>query len=651
MVKEKEIKSKLLLVTGVISIIISSSVLFGWSIGYEPILSLIPGSATMKVNTAIIFLFGGINLLLLKNKNTSNFYVLLNIIISLIGIFTLVEYISNSNLSIDNLLILDNFSIENPGRMSPATAFSAILLSISFLTFKIKNDTFQRIGLLIAKSSLIISFIAIVSFLFAIPSENRTSLYKTMAIHTSVLYFAQVLVLILNHKKSILSKLLFSNYNGSLLFKKALPVTLLFPLIFCYILLISVNDKILSVDFGLTTYIVISIPLTIITLGLVSFNLNKVNKKEISLNNSLKQTNNNLKLFKSALDKAAIVYITDKNGNIKYVNKKYLMNFGYDRNELIKKKDILINPEYIEPSLFSEIQSFINKGEIWEGIIKSNTKYGVSIWLESTIVPFKDENGDISEIFSIMYNVTQRVQAEEITKNYIKEIEYKNEELEQYTYITSHDLQEPLNTIIGYVDIFNEKYKSQFNDIDKKILGYLVDASQRMKVLIKNLLDYGRIGKNIKIEKIDCNTIIENIKKDLATTIEIKNAKISYKNLPTIYGEKINIHLLFQNLISNALKFIRKDTIPEISISSEENSDFWTLIVKDNGIGIEKKHLPKIFKIFQRLHNINEYEGTGIGLAHCKKIVDLHKGKIWVESSKNSGSTFYFTISKKLKTL
>jgi len=647
--KEKVFKKIILPFVGGISIIISLSVLIGWGINYKPILSIIPGSSTMKVNTAIVFLFGGINLLLLNNKNTSIPFNLLSVIIGFIGVFTLYEYFFNSKLSIDNLLIFDKFSTENSGRMSPATAFNAILLSIIFLSNKTKNEIFEKIGLLVAKFSLVISFTAIVAFLFSIPTENRTTFYKTMAIHTSILYFAQTLVLILNHRKSVLSKLLFSNYSGSLIFKKLLPIILLAPLVFCYLIIFAINEKTINVEFGIITFIVINIPLTIIIIGSVSYNLNKVNKEEIELNNSLIKTNNHLSLFKEALDKVAIISISDQNGIIKYINDEYLSISGFSRKELIGNTNRLINSEHHEPKFLSQLWNTINEGKIWKGKIKSKNKNGDFIYLDCTIVPLKDEDDNFTEFFSIMYNITERIESEKLRLKYIKTIESKNKELEQYTYITSHDLQEPLNTIIGYINIFNEKYENKFDEIDKKILRYIVEASLRMRLLIKNVLDYGRIGQNSKTEEIDCNIIIENIKKDFESKIKINNAKILYKNLPTIIGVKSNIYLLFQNLISNALKFTKKNTNTEISISFLENEDFWTFKVKDNGIGIEEKYLSSIFKIFKRLHNQNTYEGTGIGLAHCKKIIDIHDGKIWVESSINNGSSFYFTISKKIK--
>ncbi len=648
--KKEEIKRKIALFVSISSILISSSVLVGWLVSYEPILRLLPGVATMKINTCFVFLFGGINILLLDkiNKQAYTVYIALSAFIGFIGFLTLNEYIFNFNFSIDNLLVLDKFSTNLPGRMSPATALNAILLSLGFIGYRLEETFFEKLGLIASKTALVISFTSIVSYLLSIPLENRTFFFETMAIHTSFLYLLQLAIIILKYESSSISKLLFSNLNGSKIFRKLLPFLIILPLVFCYFMIIAINENAINADFGIAIYIVISVPLTLIVLTKVTLNLNKVNEEQVLLSKSLELSNNHLSLFKNALDKIAVITIIDNNGLIKYVNEKAVLISGYSREEMIGKKNTLLNSNYHEPSFFSTLWNTINKGEIWEGNLKYRNKYNTFFWLDCAIIPFKNKNDFFSEFLLIMYDITERKKTQELRKEYIKKIEAKNEELEQYTYIASHDLQEPLNTILGYVSRFNKRYENRFDEKDKKMLGYILDASLRMRSLIKNILDYGRIGQKSKIERIDCNEIVENTKKDYHSIIREKNAKIFYEDLPSILGVKSQIQLLFQNLISNALKFSRNNVNTEISISFTENDQFWTFKVRDNGIGIEKEHQSRIFKIFQRLHNRSNYKGNGIGLSHCKKIVELHDGEIWVESSINKGSSFYFTISKHL---
>ncbi|WP_062057602.1 YfiR/HmsC family protein [Aquimarina longa] len=231
------------------------------------------------------------------------------------------------------------------------------------------------------------------------------------------------------------------------------------------------------------------------------------------------------------------------------------------------------------------------------------------------------------------------------------ELEAKNKELEQFAYIASHDLQEPLNTIASFIDLMSLEYGESFDDVGKESMSYIKEASIRMKKLIDALLEYSRLGRTKTYEAVDCNTIIEELKSDLKSIIEKTETKIHIENLPVVKGSEIELRLLFQNLISNGMKFIKPSTIPEITVScikknnpQNEDTGFWQFSIKDNGIGISEQYQDRIFAIFQRLHSREEYEGTGIGLAHCKKIVEAHGGKIWLKSKEEEGSTFYFTI-------
>ncbi len=227
-----------------------------------------------------------------------------------------------------------------------------------------------------------------------------------------------------------------------------------------------------------------------------------------------------------------------------------------------------------------------------------------------------------------------------------KSLEQKNKELEQYTYIASHDLQEPLRTLTSFSDLLQDNYKGKIDNAADQYLNFISQAANRMSLLIKGLLDYSRIGKNNAFTSVDTSKVLLEVKDDLATKIQETGAAILSTKLPRVTGNEIEIRQLFQNLITNALKFRKSNVKPEVRISANKSNDQWVFSFTDNGIGIAAEHQEKIFSIFQRLHARDEYEGTGIGLANCKKIVNTHGGKIWVSSSPNQGSTFYFTLPK-----
>jgi len=231
-----------------------------------------------------------------------------------------------------------------------------------------------------------------------------------------------------------------------------------------------------------------------------------------------------------------------------------------------------------------------------------------------------------------------------------KELILKNKELEQFVYVASHDLQEPLRTTSSFVELIKQQYHGKMDKMADKYLDFISDASDRMKVLIKDLLDFSRIGKNVELEKVDCNIIMKNMLLDIMVTIQESKTEIQYTELPVIDGYPTEIKLLFQNLVINAIKFRNKDSAPRIKISAQKKGGYWEFAVTDNGIGMEKQYSERIFVIFQRLHTRREYNGSGIGLSHCKKIVELHGGKIWVNSMPGQGSTFHFTLAS-LKTV
>ena len=274
--------------------------------------------------------------------------------------------------------------------------------------------------------------------------------------------------------------------------------------------------------------------------------------------------------------------------------------------------------------------------------VRYKHKNGSIVWVicSGNIVQ-RDENGKPIEMIGCHLDNTELKKAEGIQK-YANELERKNTEMEQFAYVASHDLQEPLNTIQGFINLLRLK-----NSPDAEVtqyLGYISQGASRMSSLIKGLLEYSRIGKETLMTKVNCKAILDEVKADLNLSIKECNAKIEVGDLPSVMGYEIELRILFQNLLSNALKF-RGTEPPVISISCVNEGEHWTFLVGDNGIGIDPAFNEKIFKLYQRLHTRGEYQGYGLGLAQCHKIVtELHNGRIWVEQNKPKGSVFCLTI-------
>lgn len=266
------------------------------------------------------------------------------------------------------------------------------------------------------------------------------------------------------------------------------------------------------------------------------------------------------------------------------------------------------------------------------------------IWERREIYPWRDGAGEIGGIVVFTENITQRKEAEEKLKAANAELARSNTELEQFAYVASHDLREPLRKIKSYTELLAEDYQSQLDTKADKYMAYITDGAERMQALIADLLTYSRVGKGeLTKEPVSLESVVNRILTDLSLAITENNARITFELLPTIDANFHQMVQLFQNLITNALKF-RSVAPPEILIQAELKQGQWLFSVKDNGIGIKPQYLERIFVIFQRLHSRDKYPGTGIGLAICRKIVERHGGQIWVDSEERIGTTFYFTF-------
>lgn len=300
----------------------------------------------------------------------------------------------------------------------------------------------------------------------------------------------------------------------------------------------------------------------------------------------------------------------------------------------------------------NSIETNNHNGHYCIPILNEEKLLGAIVIYSKTIIDQNSEEEKLLKAYSaIVAKIIVHYKYKEEIQLLNKDLIEKNKNLEQFAYITSHDLQEPLRTINSFVDLIEKKYASKFEGDINIYFKFITEATIRMRKLINSLLEYSRLGKNKFFEKTDFNKLLQDVLKDIKTNIDENHANIEIDNLPTLYVDSVEIGQLFQNLILNAIKFRRKDVAPEIHINAIKGKEFWLFAVQDNGIGIEPKNSKKIFQIFQRLHNRSEYEGLGIGLAFCEKIVEMHDGSIWVESIVGEKSTFYFTISDTLNNL
>lgn len=387
---------------------------------------------------------------------------------------------------------------------------------------------------------------------------------------------------------------------------------------------------------------------------------NDFNKMADALQHSIHEIGRAQRKFEDLMESAPdAMVLVNAEGIIQVTNKQCATIFGYKKEDLVGHSVDMLFPERLHGAKKDHrAQFFSNPAMRTAGTrlelpgLKSN---GEEFPVEISISPLETEEGvllmsaalrDVSEKKQMEEKVREaNVTLERKVQQRTAELELKNKELEQFAYVASHDLQEPLRTTTGFVDALRKQYKGKLDEHADRYLNYIAQSSDRMKTLIKDLLDYSRIGRQKQFIPVDCNELLKEVLADLDNVIRESGAVVKTANLPVVPAFPTELKLLFQNLISNSIKFRKQGSEPCIKVDVEEHDGYWQFALQDNGIGIDLRHQDRIFVIFQRLHNRSDYEGSGIGLAHCKKIVELHGGKIWVASTLGEGSTFFFTIS------
>ena len=347
-------------------------------------------------------------------------------------------------------------------------------------------------------------------------------------------------------------------------------------------------------------------------------------------------------IIKSLID---TLIVTDAEGTIKIINKSALELLGYSQHEIIGQKISIIFPEEDLPEDERIIDQYISKEFVSKAEIRYKTKNGeiVPVSISSTVL--KDTNDNIEGIVFVAQDISDYKRAEQLARS-TEALERSNKELQEFAYVASHDLQEPLRMISSYVQLLKRRYGENLDSNANEFIDFAVDGAERMKKLIQDLLAFSRVGTSGEDFKItSTQKILDEVLSNLELSIKENNVKITHDPLPDLVVDKTQIIQLFQNLITNAIKF-SGDKSPEIHIDVIDNYNEWLFCFNDNGIGIDIKYADQIFVIFQRLHGMGDYPGTGIGLSIAKRIVERHGGQIWVESEPGGGSSFKFTIPK-----
>jgi PAS domain S-box-containing protein len=336
----------------------------------------------------------------------------------------------------------------------------------------------------------------------------------------------------------------------------------------------------------------------------------------------------------------------DMNGQIIDFNDAYQQMLGHNKTTLLSMKEADLTPPKWRKTvaeIVSEQVLPLGRSEVFEKEYVRADGSRFSAELRTFLIT--DDSHNPIGMWSIVRDVTKRKQAEMERENAIKALKRSNEDLKQFAYVASHDLQEPLRMVASYTQLLAERYEDQLDEKANKFIHYAVDGAARMQALIRDLLAFSRVETRAQgFKAVDAHSALGVAIANLKAMIDETATLVTTEDLPSILADESQLTQVFQNLISNGIKFRKPSATPNIHVSAKRLEGQWRFAVQDNGIGIDTKYKDRVFVVFQRLHTRHEYPGTGIGLSMCKRIVDRHGGRIWFESSPGKGSTFYFTL-------
>jgi PAS domain S-box-containing protein len=491
----------------------------------------------------------------------------------------------------------------------------------------------------------ILTYLVLVGYLFNVRVFYQW-LQVGVALNTGIAFSFLCVASFCIRPQSWLMKVFTGEEAGAIMARRLLPALLILPLVIGWLRMQGERNGIFGSEVGVS---LVAVTYAICFFWLVWFNARSVNRTDQIRRQTEEALRESEVRFRLLFAQAAVgIKRMDPQGRMLEVNDKLCDILGYSRAELL----LLSLADITHPDDLASEQTELGRllaGQINYYSVEKRClrKDGSVIWVRVTS-SLPSPAGRASEWWiSVVEDITMRKQTEAALQKMTEDLARSNKDLEQFAYIASHDLQEPLRAVAGFIGILKKQYRDKLDTDAVDYIDQSVEGAERMKALINDLLTYSRVGtKGEALKPMNMQVVFAAAVNNLQVAIGESKCFITHDALPVITADVAQMTQLLQNLIGNAIKFCGKDR-PEIHIIARHNDEQWVFGVRDNGIGIEPQYFERIFLIFQRLHTRNQYPGTGIGLALCKKIIERHGGKVWVESAPGRGSTFFFTIPDK----
>ena len=586
------------------------SALLGWAVRLRVMTSFGVGRATTSVATAICLVLSAAAAFSLTQVSLRRFRVRPagGTIVLVVGLYCLAEYVAGRP---DAGYLLGR----ELGRLSPATAAGFIVLGAALLATDV---TRHRIAVTLATLGLIVCLIDLVGYAYGIDALYRVFPFSAMSLPTALAQGALLTAVLLARPDRGWIQFAIRGGHAGTAFRLLMPAVLMIPLVCAGGVLMAVESHAIEAAFG---FAVLTVAMIVILGTLVCLTCTWLLRIE-TVNDRLAAivASSSDAIIGESLDGI----ITSWNGGAEHL-------FGYRAEEAIGRSKQMLLPAAPVAEQIRRATPVTRLETVC--VCKSGTPVDVSV----TMSPIRDEAGEAIGMSSIMRDITE-------LKRRGAELERSIAELEQFAYVASHDLQEPLRIVANFTQLLADRYRGRLDERADRYLHFASDGARRMQRLVSGLLAYARLGsQGGPLAPVDVDAVLRQVDSDLRPMLQESGVSVEYGPLPVVLADEMQLGQVFQNLISNAVKF-RSDRAPRVTITAEPRGQDWVFAVADNGIGIDRQHADRIFQMFQRLHGRDAYEGSGIGLAVVKRIVERHGGRIWLESTPGEGATFRFTL-------
>jgi PAS domain S-box-containing protein len=633
-IREREV-ALLACALGAIVAIVGALVVCGWAVGEVIVPSGVAGAPAVKANTGLGFLLMGMALALRQWDSARVVVRLLGAGAAAIGALTLIEYVFGAELGIDQLLFSDHSPL-NPGRMAPNTATCFVLLGTALLLPEQPRRRWQMAEAMALVAGLI-GWLVLIGFAADLPGLVRVGSFVRMAAPTAGCFVLLGVGVAITVRGGQLAGLVVNDGPVGSLVRRLLVTALAVPIAVSLILRAGHSAGVLD-DGAVILLLVGSVALTMLTVAL-SF--------ARSLQRSDEERVAEGELRRAILATAHDAIVTaDASGRIVGFNRAAERMFGMPAADALGVPLTVLMPERFHDPHKAGLRRFLSGGEphaIGRTVeLAGRRSDGEEFPLELSLAAFAHH--DQTFFTGILNDITSRKRVEGERAAYRDSLERSNADLAQFAYVASHDLQEPLRTIGGFAQLLERRYKGQLGAEADSFIDFIGTGVDRLQRLIDDLLSYSRAGRGeLRLEPVDSRQLVEGTLASLDAVVRGAGAEVELEDLPTLSTDPRILGQVFQNLLSNALKFT-DDSQPRVRVSADREDGAWSFAVTDNGIGIDPAHAERIFGMFQRLHGRDEYGGTGIGLAISKRMVEHLGGRVWCEPRPEGGTVFRFTI-------